>query len=256
MSTGNSYLRVGHLLPVIGPELNANDLTPQYRPGQISLVQDAYGFRVLQYCRNQSGSAQARGELAKKVADVTVSNITSGTTTSFTKAASLTADIHVGRILHVDDNDDTAGAAPEGESAPIVSNTAAVATVDSDYPFSVALAANDDIRSFTPGWHVTDSADADLAKECVGVVVGKDGISDGYYGFYQQYGLNPLVLHKNDSAVTDNDPVVADAAAVGPYGSDAVQLWVGYQQGTHAADRVVELSPVFMLLFGSVRPLA
>ena len=252
----NSYLNVGHLIPAVGPELNANDLTPSAPVGAVSMVRDAFGLKILVYGRNQSGSAQTQGELAKKVADVTVSNITSGTTTSFTKAASLTADIHVGRILHVDDNDDSAGAAPEGECSPIVSNTAAVATVDSNYPFSVALAANDDIRSFTPGWHMTDAADGDLAKECTGVVMASGGLTDGYYGWYQNYGYNPKVLHKNNTAVTSNDPVVADAAAVGPYGSDAVQLWVGYQTGTHAADRASELSPVFMLLFGSVRPLA
>lgn len=251
----NSYLHVGNLIPTIGSSLEADDASPGYRKGGITVVTDDFGTRIFQYCRNQSGSAVAQGELHKKVADVTVSNITSGTTTGFTKSSSLTADIHVGRILYVDDNDDSAGAAPEGECAPIVSNTADAAVTDSDYPFTVALAANDDIRSFTPGWHVTDAADGDLAKECVGVVVASSGITSTNYGWLQVYGYNPKVKYKA-SAVTTNNPVVADAAAVGPHGSDTAELWVGYCTGTHAADAVSTLSPAFLLLFGSVRPLA
>ena len=253
---GNAYLHVGNLIPLAGADLNSDSASAGYKPGGITVVQDDYGVRIFEYVRNQSGSATAQGELHKKVADVTVSNVTSGTTTGFTKSASLTADIHVGRILHVDDNDDSAGAAPEGESAPIVSNTANAAVTDSDYPFTVALAANDDIRIFSPGWHVTDAADGDLAKECSGVVVASSGLSSTYYGWIQKYGFNPLVLHKASTAVTSNNPVVADAAAVGPHGSDTAELWVGYQKGTHAADRVVNTSPVYLLLFGSVRPLA
>lgn len=252
----NSYLHVGNLIPTIGSALEADDASPGYRKGGITVVSDDYGTRIFQYCRNQSGSAQAQGELAKKVADVAVTNITSGTTTGATKVGAWTANIHVGRIFHVDDNDDSAGAAPEGETAPIVSNTADAIVTDSEYPFSVALAANDDVRSFSPGWHLTDAADGDLAKECVGVVVPSAGISDGNYGWYQNYGFNPKVNHKASTAVTTNNPVVADAAAVGPHGSDTAELWVGYQKGTHAADRVSNLSPVFLLLFGSVRPLA
>jgi hypothetical protein len=120
----------------------------------------------------------------------------------------------------------------------------------------VALAVNDDIRSWTPGWHVTDAADGDLAKECVGVVVPSAGVSNANYGWYQVYGFNPKVLHKASTAVTDNNPVVADAAAVGPHGSDTAELWVGFQQGTHANDLASNMSAVFLLLFGSVRPLA
>lgn len=252
----NSYLHVGNLIPTIGSSLEADDATPGYRKGGITVVTSDAGTAIYQYNRNQSGSAQTQGELAKKVVDVTVSNITSGTTTGFTKSASLTADIHVGRWLYVDDNDDSAGAAPETESAPIVSNTADVCVTDSDYPFSAALAANDDIRIFTSGWHVIDAADGDLAKECVGVVVPSAGISSTNYGWYQIYGLNPKTKFKASSAVVTNEPVVADAACVGPYGSDAVQLWVGFAKGTHAADTVSTLGPVMLLLFGSVRPLA
>jgi hypothetical protein len=251
----NSYLHVGNLIPLTGASLEANDASPGYRKGGITIVNDDYGIRIFQYNRNQSGSAQGQGELAKKVADVTVANVTSGSTTGFVKASSLTADIHVGRILYVDDNDDSAGAAPEGESAPIVSNTAGAAVTDSDYPFSAALAANDDVRSFTPGWHVTDAADGDLAKECAGVVVAASGISDSYYGWYQNYGFNPAVKFEA-GAVTSNNPVVAAAASVGAHGSDTAELWVGFAKGTVAADQVRTLSPAFLLLFGGVRPLA
>lgn len=248
------FLHMGNMIPVGNEDLNADHLNAKHKLGQLSFQIDAYGFRVFEYCRNMSGSAIAQGELQKRIADATIANITSGTTTSATKSG-FTAGAYAGRILYVDDNDDSAGAAPEGESSPIVSNSATVIQVDAGRPFTVALAANDDLRvvSFN---HLNDAADGDLASKVKGVAVGKGGVSDNYYGWWQRYGLCPDVLHKATSAVTSLNPVVADAAAVGTHGSDAVDLWVGTQIGTHAADVVSNKSPVDLLLFGFVRPVA
>lgn len=248
------FLHLGNMLPVGSEDLNADHLNPKMKVGSLSFMIDDFGFRVFEYCRNMSGSAVAQGELQKRIADAATTNITSGTTTSATKSG-WTAGDYVGRILYVDDNDDSAGAAPEGECSPIVANSATVITVDPLRPFSVALAANDDIRVVS--WnHLDDAADGDLASKVKGVAVGKNGVTSKYYGFWQRYGFCPDVIHKASSAVTSLNPVVADAASVGPHGSDAVDLHVGTQVGTHANDVVSNKSPVDLLLFGFVRPIA
>ena len=244
------FLHLGNMIPVGTSDLNADHLDPRPKVGTLSFQIDDYGFRVFEYCRNMSGSAIAQGELQKRIADAATTNITSGTTTSATKSG-FTAGDYVGRILYVDDNDDSAGAAPEGESSPIVANSATVITVDSGRPFTVALAANDDIRvvSFN---HLDDAADGDLASKVKGVAVGKNGVTSKYYGWWQRYGLCPDVIHTAGTCTT-LDPVVADAAKVGAFGTDAVDLWVGMQVGTHTSDVVSTKSLVEMLLFGFVR---
>ena len=55
-----------------------------------------------------------------------------------------------------------AGAAPEGESGIVSANTATVMSFEADYPFSVALAANDDLELIA-NWQTTDCADGDFA---------------------------------------------------------------------------------------------
>lgn len=248
------FLHLGNMIPVGNEDLNADHSSPRHKLGTLSFQIDAYGFRVFEYCRNMSGSAVAQGELQKRIADATISNITSGTTTSAVTTG-LTAGDYVGRVLYVDDNADSAGAAPEGECAPIIANSTTTIQTDAGRPFTAALAVNDDLRVISFN-HLDDAADGDLASKIKGVAVGKNGVTSKYYGWWQRYGLCPDVKHKASTAVTSLNPVVADAAAVGPHGSDAVDLWVGTQVGTHAADVVSNKSPVDLLLFGFVRPIA
>lgn len=247
------FLHLGNMLPVGSEDLNADHLNPKMKVGALSFQVDDYGFRIFEYCRNMSGSAVAQGELQKRIADVVETNVTSGTTTSVTKSG-WTAGDFVGRILYVDDNDDSAGAAPEGESSPIVANSATIIQVDPGRPFSVAIAASDDVRIVS--WnHLDDAADSDLASKVKGVAVGKNGVSSKYYGWWQRYGICPDVIH-SAATVTSLNPVVAGAHCVAAHGSDAVDLWVGTQIGTHTSDVVSLKSPVDLLLFGFVRPIA
>lgn len=247
------FLHLGNMIPVGNEDLNADHLNAKHKLGALSFQIDDYGFRVFEYCRNMSGSAVAQGELQKRIADATIANITSGTTTSAVTTG-LTAGDYVGRILYVDDNADSAGAAPEGESSPIVANSTTTIQVDPGRPFTVALAANDDLRVISFN-HLDDAADGDLASKVKGVAVGKNGVSSKYFGWWQRYGICPDVKH-SAASVTSLNPVVAGAACVAAHGSDAVDLHVGTQLGTHTSDSVSLKSPVDLLLFGFVRPIA
>jgi hypothetical protein len=173
----DSFLNVGSLHSIGHADLNGDDLIAQDRPGRYAYCITAFGPAVYVYGRNTSGSVVAQGELMKRLADVGVTDITSGTTTSATKSATWTADKHLGEMLFVMDNADSAGAAPEGEVSIIGSNTAATCNVDANYPYSVALAANDDLDTISPGWHWSDAAAGDLAQEVKGIVVAKAGVT-------------------------------------------------------------------------------
>lgn len=261
----NSYLRLG-MITLIGVEDLNGDFSPArsvgYRPGQIFIGVDAFGPKIFNYIRNLSGSAFAQGDVVRKVAVLVVSNITSGTVTSATKVAAYTLGTvyvaagihpggkHAGMMFHVDDNDDSAGAAPENEVSIVSSNTADVANLDIDFPMTAALAANDDISILTPGWHAEDAVAADLAQNVLGGIITVGGISDGNYGFVQQYGFQPDVKTlASMAAVTAGTGAIAAANTVDVEASGGIELQVGYFPFGVKTDTARDKAPLFWKLF-------
>jgi hypothetical protein len=244
-------LNLASLTPVSSPDLNSDKSTPIYTKGGLTFMQDAFGPKIFRYGHNRSGSVQAQSELASRVGDANgvkaVTDITSGTTLSATKVGAWTADLEVGALFYVFDNDDSAGAAPEGEVSIVKSNTADKITLEDSMPLTVALAANDDVRTMAT-YGVDDSVDGDFAYAVFGVVVGRDGISDKNYGFYQSWGVCPRVLVLASSALTVGEGVVADAARVGTSGADAATLHVGVALMAKSADMVLDIAPIQMTL--------
>jgi hypothetical protein len=231
------FMNLGALFQVGQADLRADDVSPKgFKPGAISMMCDSFGFRIFRYGRIIQAGGMAKGELASRAADVT-GTVTaaageSNGTTSLSDTANFTADNESGKICHITDNNDSAGAAPEGEVSVVNTNSVNTLTLDSKYPFSTAVAVNDTYRDVSV-WLGNDSADADLAINVFGVIMAAR--TTRYYGWHQMYGLNPGVLYTT-SAVTAGNPVVADVAAVGPHGCDTEQLWVGFSPGTIAGD--------------------
>jgi hypothetical protein len=146
-----------------------------------------FGLRGFKYCRVDQSGGMTAGQLASRRANVSAGTITAGTTTTITTSA-LTADILVDGILVVTDDAGGAGAAPEGESARVVANTATLITVDGDDAFSAAIASSDTATVVLP-WAVDDSADGDTAEIVQGVVMADQDQYD--YGWVQFYGIHP-----------------------------------------------------------------
>src|SRR3970040_2071490 len=134
-STTDLVFRLSSITGLGMRDINGNDAEPQGRPGAISIVTDDFGVRILKYIRNVNGSAITMGELHSYASDTqntkttTVSNITSGTTTSAVTTG-LTARRHPGGVCCVLDNADSAGDAPETEISPIAGNTNKAITLD------------------------------------------------------------------------------------------------------------------------------
>jgi hypothetical protein len=247
------FFNAGMILPMGASDLLADDANPIYAKGQISFVRDSYGVRIFRYFHNTTGGATAKGELQSRAANTTISNATSGSTTSVTKTgAGWTPSAFKDRILIVTDNDDSAGGAPEGENAPIADNTATVITTDSNRPFSVAIASLDDLLVYSL-WDLKDGADNDLGINCLGISM--QALTSGNWGVFQVYGYCPDVLH-TAVAVTAGDPLVAAAAAVTTYatGSDGQELWIGWSPQGMSADNVQLKAFAHLNMFGGIAP--
>ncbi len=205
-------------------KLNASDASPLEIKGSIRFtIDDRFGLRGFKYVRfDQSGGA-LQGELVKKLANVSIANILSGTTTSITTTG-LTADKLVGGILCCLDDAGAAGAAPEGEKAMIIANSTTLVEIDPLDAFSVAPAVNDDFMVVLP-WATQDSADGDSAGMVQGVAMADQDQYD--WGWVQFLGINPHVLVKASTAIPVDESVVADAATVNDGAADAADLRIG-----------------------------
>lgn len=246
----DGFMNPGYLIPISGSDLNADDAEPQYRPGGVSFVVDAFGFRIFKYGQNNNGAAVAVGELMSRPADVAITNIDSGSTTSVTEAAGFTANFGIGGLLYIDDNDDSAGAAPEGEVGVVIANDGSTVTIDAARPFTVAPAAADEAR-LVYTHHFEDSADGDIAITVQGLVMATAGVTNLYYGWLQCYGFHPAAVHSAQTVVA-NASLEAGAAEVKVLAGGQEEQ-VGWQVGTHTSDVVTTLSPVFMQLFGALQ---
>lgn len=248
MAQGDYVFRLSHLTGMGMSGINANDSTPAMQPGHICFVQDAFGYKVLKYVRATATVAQ--GSVVSRFGGVNgttvVSNVTSGSTTTAGKAATWTANAEVGALFYVHDNDDSAGAAPEGEISVVAANTAALLTLDASLPLSVAVAANDDVTTVA-NYQAEASADGDLSVTCLGVVAGKDGITSGNYGWAIMEGVTKAKATTN--AITTFNPVVCGTGCIDAFGSDGQELWVGTSLGTYASDNAALTLPVRMNCF-------
>lgn len=253
----NLFVNAQSLLGIGESALNADDLTAAQAPGRIAFVVDAFGFRVFRYSRTQQSGGQSKGELSARVADVT-GTVTAATgelndVTHLADTTNFTADNEVGKLCVITDDNGGAGAAPEGEVTIVTANTTTQLTLDNSYPFSAAPAVSDTYTDMALNLH-DDSADGDLAIDVTGLVMA-DRTAD-YWGWQQIYGMNPGAIYTT-AAVTGRDPVVADAAALLDFGSDAESLWVGYCPVAVGADLVTPFrSLVFIDVWHQSQPVA
>lgn len=232
------HLGFASLIPIAHANLSADDQNPTgFSPGAITMGSSRFGgLAMYRYGRTQQSGGQSKGELASRLADVT-GTVTAAAgetndTTHLADTSNFTSGNEVGKVCMITDDAGAAGAAPEGEIALIIANTASQMTFDPDYALSAAPAASDTYSNYAT-YHHDDAADGDLAINVLGVLMADR--TAAYYGWLQFYGLNPGTLYTTNT-VAKGDPVVADAAAVNAYGADTEQLWVGYAPNTIAAD--------------------
>ena len=251
-SSSQIYFKLGHLTGLSNSDLaDGFNTSPVMRPGTIAWVMDAFGPKIVKYCKNIGNATAAVASLqalegdGQNVKTTTISNITSGSTSSAVTTG-LTADDHIGDICFVLDNADSAGAAPEGEMSIVADNTTTTITLDRDYVLSTALAVNDDLE-LVHTYQFTPAADGDEGWVGGGIVVAQDGILDNAYGWLVQEGMVPA-LHTTN-AITEGDPIVAGAAVVDAFGSDGQELFMGIAGATCSTDETLKHIPAIMKIF-------
>jgi len=243
---GNLFLGVSHINPVAMDELGSDSEFANHRPGTMSMMMSAFGPVMYKYTRDQQGS-MVKGQLARQVGTVTgIVTAAAGETNDTTHLAdttNFTAVDEEGKICNITNNDASAGAAPENESAIIQKNTVTQLTFDPNFPLSASPLVADTYANFSI-FHSEDSAVGDFCYEVLGVLMA-DRTTD-YYGWVQFYGYNAGVLTDGTNAITALNPVVASTATVIAHGTQQQELWVGHCPNTVAADLV---SPFSILIY-------
>lgn len=194
-----------------GTELNASDSTAKEVLGSVRWdVNPTWGLRGFEYVRFHF--AATAGEWCTQLANVAIANATGTAKTSFTLASSMTADLYVGCLARVKDDTGAAGAAPEGEIARIIKNTADVGYFHADDELSAALASGDDLEIICPN-RVQQMGSGDEALLVRGVAMAAQ--TQYYYGWVQFYGLNPIAkVVAAGTAVTGPKMVIAGASGL------------------------------------------
>ena len=241
------HFDLGYLLPGGGGDIQ---MTYDFAEGgKILYLRDKYlGTQYYKMCQNRSGSVMAHGELASVpggASGVTsITNLDSGTTTSATKAAGFTANLHAGAVGWVLDKNATAGAAPECEMVGIKHNTTAVAQFDPNFPLSVALAANDDL-DIVSTYQIEDAADDDTTQAVQGIIAANAGIPDTDFGWVQFFGrCRALTV---SAAYAIEDILVAGAARLALVAAgDTGRVIVAKCLTTIKADSASDFALVFL----------
>lgn len=228
-------------------DLASNSATALETPGIERTIMTALGPAVVRYGRATQSGGVTRGELTKYKANVSIDNITSGSTTTIVTTG-LTANAHDGDILVCFDYNASAGGAPEGEAVPIIKNTTTTVYVDPNNPFSVAAAVNDDFRVVSFSKNI-DSAAGDERVDLFGIAAAT--LTADYWGWFFCAGICPYALVRASTALTASKALIAHTARVSISSTSAQELLIGTALGklAVASDLVndvcaVELRPL------------
>jgi len=228
LRTVDAVLSLGHLLPLAQEDLKTTTDSPSIKLGTISMVSDAFGMlRIFRYVRLLQSGGMTEGQLCARVGIVTDTiTAASGEVNDTTNAAAtgiFTSGDEVGKIFQVN----VAGAAaPEGESALIVSNDADQLTFHADYPLSTAVASGDTFSDWSIAQY-DDAVAGDERSDIGGIVMGNFSAKD--YGWAQQYGFHPSAeIAAASDAPTASAAGVPDAASLQVRGSETNEEFLGY----------------------------
>lgn len=242
------------LAPASVGDLNADAATARGgRLGSMFFANDAFGLRLYMLVQNRHTAAVVKGALMSAVGDtngmtqITTSGGAAANTKVKATTTGLTANVHQGGGIYIQNCTTSAGAAPEGEDSVVASNSATEVFVDPRNAFSAVIASGDtvNLHGIANG---ELAAAGDLAYAVLGVVVGKDGISAGNFGFVSRMGYTPNTLVKAATGLTQNQAVIADAGRVAPASASATNLLLGTAPNVVVSDIVSDKTTIVLAL--------
>lgn len=226
-----------------GTELDASDSTPKEILGSVRWdIHPIWGLRGFEYVRFHD--AAVVGSVNTQIANVGITNAT-GTSTGTVVTTGLTADIYTDCLVRCKDDTGGAGAAPEGELARIVGNTATTIYLDSNDYWSVAPSSGDDFEIICPS-RVSACGAGDESLLVRGVAMTTHDAYD--YGWVQFFGLAP---HANvvaaGTTVTGPKGLITATGVFTVSSSSARNIIVGSLNTTSiATDQVKRTDLVFV----------
>lgn len=226
---------VGTIIPMGVSDIEADDAqdaagrpTTGTAKGQLSLLRDDFGARIFRYMHNMNGAVTLVGGLYSRAADVSIASIDAGSTTLLIKkAAGFTANALIGRAMYYKTNATTAGAAPEGETAIIASNTAGQLVLNANRPLTATPNAADAVVVYSL-FDFIASASGNLVQDVFGIALARNGISNGNWGVVQCYGYCPDAKFKATTALAAGKALKADTEQVSASSTTAVSQLIGW----------------------------
>lgn len=230
-------------------------------PGACVWTHTPWGMRLLRFVQNRHTAAVVKGALLSAVGDtdgktqVAAAGAAGLNTTVKATVVGATADIHQGGGIYILNSTIGAGTPPEGEDSIVASNTTTTIYVEVGNPFSATITPTDTINLYGT-YNSQLSAQGDQAYAVQGVVIGKNGISSGNFGFVARNGYTPNTLVVAATALTQNDPLIADVGRVGPaLGTASVGgLHIGKAPHVVNADIVSDKTSVYLTLGPGFNP--
>ena len=192
---------------------------------------------------NRSGTTFTVGEIARRTADLAVTVDATGTVTTLTDSAAFVADEEVGNLLYILDDAGAAGAAPEGEWARIIKNTAGTLTFQP--AMTVATVATDTAVIYRMN-HLALLGGAIQQKDTFGVTVRPSGVQDNYWGWFCCKGVVETEVVAASTAITTHVGLIGAAGGLLTNSSTSVHdVILAKSLGVTSADTVKRTIPVF-----------
>lgn len=236
----------------LGQYYTTANVIKKYTPGQLAFTWDPlWGYRIFKLVKNLSGNTLAAGDLVSCVNAASVGTITGGTTTSITTSG-LTANDLEWQMITCSDNNDTGGAAPEGESALCIGNTTTKITLHPKYAFSVAIAASD-TASVVYINGVEDAAASDErgfghgSNGAMGVAMSA-ALDNNWFWICQR----GWITAKNTDALVAGQSIIAGTALIQDASDGAQELEIGQCAVSQFAGTESSFATVYINCFDSI----
>lgn len=193
---------------------------------------------------NRSGSTFTVGQLARRNANLAVTVDAAGTVTTLSDVAAFVADEEVGNLLYILDDAGAAGAAPEGEWARIIKNTADILTFQ---PAMTLATATSDTAVVVRQNHLGLLGGAIERQETFGVTVRPSGVQDNYWGWFCCKGFVEAAIVAASTAITAGEGLIGLAGGLLTTGvaTSGQDIMLARSVSAHTADTVKRIVPVF-----------
>lgn len=192
---------------------------------------------------NRSGTTFTVGEIARRNANLAVTVDATGTVTTLSDVAAFVANEEVGNLLYILDDQGAAGAAPEGEWARIIKNTADILTFQ---PAMTVATITSDTAVVIRQNHLGLLGGAIERQETFGVTVRPSGVQDNYWGWFCCKGFVETEVVAASTALTTSIGLIGAAGGLLTNSSTSGQdIMLARNHGVVSADTVKRTIPVF-----------